>query len=71
MSYGGKDLLEQSADILKKQSFELALHGAQTSCRDPESLRDWLALFRKRIGDSTRGACATTSSSSNLRTLGR
>ena len=55
MSYGGKDLLEQSAEILKKQSFELALHGAETSYRDPESLRNELALFRERIGLDPRG----------------
>lgn len=55
MSYPGKDLLEQSADILKRRSFEMGLHGAQTSYKDPESLRDELATFRKRIGLQPRG----------------
>ena len=54
-SYGGKDLLERSADILKKESFEVALHGAETSYKDPESLSEELALFRKRTGLDAKG----------------
>jgi hypothetical protein len=55
MYYEGKDLLEQSAEILKKQSFEVGLHGAQTSQKDPESLREEVAIFRKRIGLEPKG----------------
>ncbi|MDA4113025.1 MAG: hypothetical protein OK474_03165 [Thaumarchaeota archaeon] len=55
MSYPGKDLLEKSAEILKKHSFEVGLHGAQTSQKDPESLSQEMAVFRKRIGLEPKG----------------
>jgi len=54
-SYDGKDLLEQSVDILKKQTFEVGLHGAHSSHTDPESLRDEIALFRRRTGLDPKG----------------
>jgi peptidoglycan/xylan/chitin deacetylase (PgdA/CDA1 family) len=55
MYYPGKDLLEQSAEILKEHSFEVGLHGAQTSQKDPESLREEMEIFRKRIGMEPKG----------------
>ena len=55
MTYGGKDLLAESVDLLKKQGFELGLHGAKTSYKDPESLEEEKAIFRKRIGLEPKG----------------
>jgi hypothetical protein len=55
MTYFGKDLLEESVNLLKKQAFEVGLHGAETSYKDPDSLRDEMELFRKRVGFSPTG----------------
>lgn len=55
-AYGRNDpFLSQSAEILKAESFEIALHGARTSHKNPDSLSDELDQLSKKTGHRPRG----------------
>jgi len=50
-SYGANDsLLEKSAKLLRKESFEIALHGTRDSHREKEALRNEVRLLGEKTG---------------------
>lgn len=54
-SYDGRDLLEESVDIVREASFEVGLHGAAGSHASLESLKNEIESLRKRTGVDPAG----------------